>query len=87
MAEVCVCQAGVRTQSGQVQGPSAGPQLMLPVLINFRGFVRPCLVTLAGCEVSMCRDLPNRRNEHGLTSSNHMSFVHSHGKGSSSRSP
>ncbi len=54
MAEVCVCQAGVRTRSGQVQGPSAGPQLMLPVLIKFRGFVRPCLVTLAGYEDSKC---------------------------------
>lgn len=60
VAEVCVCQAGARTRSGQVQGPSAGPQLMLPALIKFWGFVWPCLVTLAGYEDSVCRDLPIR---------------------------
>lgn len=87
MREVCVCQAGVRTRSGQVQEPNAGPQLMLPALIKFRGFVFPCLVTLEGYEDSVCRDLRERCNEHGLTSSNHMSFVHSHGKGFSSWSP
>lgn len=65
----------------------AGSQLKLSALIKFRGFVCPCLVTLAAYEDSACRDLHERRNKHGLTSSNHMSFVHSHGKGFSSWSP
>lgn len=61
-----VWRAGMRTRLEQVQGPSSGPQLMLPELIKFRGFVRACLVTLVGYEDSMCRDLPEGCNEHGL---------------------